>query len=110
MSTGDLEGLHSSGKGLGIDGTEEENDSTPFALFTVIRMGWERRTDGESATRGARVSEELPSNVSSPSDVSFLSEPSNTSVHGPATSIMLPVNAVWSVGGFQLSAIVLIPN
>lgn len=29
MSTGDLE---SSGNGFGMDGTEEENDSTPFAL------------------------------------------------------------------------------
>lgn len=27
MSTGDFEGLHSSGKGFGIDGTDEEKDS-----------------------------------------------------------------------------------
>ena len=32
MSTGDWDGLHSSGKGLGMDGTEVENDSAPFAL------------------------------------------------------------------------------
>lgn len=33
MSVGDLEGLHSSGKGLGMmDGTDEENDSTRFPL------------------------------------------------------------------------------
>lgn len=32
MSTGDFEGLHSSGKGFGMDGTEEENESTPFTL------------------------------------------------------------------------------
>lgn len=34
MSTGEFEGLHSSGKGFGMDGTEEENDSTPFTLKT----------------------------------------------------------------------------
>lgn len=70
MSTGDLE---SSGNGFGMDGTEEENDSTPFALFEVIRMGWERRMDGESDTRGARVRVELPNSVSD--DSSFVSEP-----------------------------------
>lgn len=32
MSTGDLEGLHSSGKGFGMDGTDEEKDSTAFDL------------------------------------------------------------------------------
>lgn len=31
MSTGDLEGLHSSGKGFGMDGKEEEKGS-PFTL------------------------------------------------------------------------------
>lgn len=91
MSTGDLEGLHSSGKGFGMDGKDEDKDSTPFDLCEVMRMGWERRTDGESATRGAKVRVELPSNDSAPPDFSFLSEPSNTSVQGPATSIMLPV-------------------
>ena len=29
-STGDLEGLHSSGNGLGMDGTEDEKDSGLF--------------------------------------------------------------------------------
>ena len=54
-------------------------------------MGWERRMDGESATSGARVSEELPNSFSALSGFSFSSEePSNTSVQGPATSIMLP--------------------
>lgn len=53
-------------------------------------MGWERRTDGESETRGARVRVELPRRTSAPPDFSVLSEPSNTSVQGPATSIMLP--------------------
>lgn len=47
--------------------------------------------DGESAIRGARVRVELPNNLSALPDVSFLSEPSKTSVQGPAaTSIMLP--------------------
>lgn len=33
MSTGEFEGLHSSGKGLGIDGPEEEKEWwTPFPL------------------------------------------------------------------------------
>lgn len=54
-------------------------------LLELMKMGWERRMDGESATRGARVRVELPS------DSPFLSEPSNTSVQGPAaTSIMIP--------------------
>lgn len=44
--------------------------------------------DGESDTRGARVRVELPNSVSD--DSSFVSEPSNTSAHEPATSIMLP--------------------
>lgn len=44
--------------------------------------------DGESDTRGARVRVELPNSVSD--DSSFVSEPSNTSDHEPATSIMLP--------------------
>lgn len=34
MSTGDLEGLHSSGKGLGMEGADEEKDS-PLALENV---------------------------------------------------------------------------
>lgn len=38
MSTGDFEGLQSSGKGLGMDGTEEDNDSTPFALEKAVEM------------------------------------------------------------------------
>lgn len=55
-------------------------------------MGCERRTDGESATSGARVSVELPNSVSALPDVSVLSAPSKTSGQGPAaTSIMLPV-------------------
>ena len=54
-------------------------------LLELMKMGWERRMDGESATRGARVRVELPN------DSPFLSEPSNTSVQGPAaTSIMIP--------------------
>lgn len=60
-------------------------------LLEEMKMGCERRTDGGSATRGARVSVELPNNVSALPDVSVLSEPSKTSVQGPAaTSIMLP--------------------
>lgn len=34
MSTGDLEGLHSSGKGLGMEGADEEKDSA-LALENV---------------------------------------------------------------------------
>lgn len=37
MSTGDFEGLHSSGKGFGIDGTDEEKDS----LLTLEK--WEQK-------------------------------------------------------------------
>lgn len=54
--------------------------------------------DGESETRGARVRVELPSNVSAPPDFSVLSEPSNTSVQGPATSIMLPEEKEGAIG------------
>lgn len=32
MRTGDWEGLHSSGKGLGMEGMEEESDCTPLVL------------------------------------------------------------------------------
>lgn len=111
MRTGDFGGLQSSGNGFGMEeGTEEENDSTPFTLFEVMRMGWERRTDRDSETSGARVRVELPNNESARPDFSGPSEPSNTSVHGPATSIMIPVNLVLQLGGFQLSAILLIRN
>lgn len=63
-----------------------------------MKMGWERRMDGESETRGASVRVELPSNESAPPDSSVLSEPSNTSVQGPATSIMLPEGTEAGVG------------
>lgn len=100
MSTGDFEGLHSSGKGLGIDGTEEDSGSTPLILFEVIRIGWERRMVGDSATRGARVRVELPSNFSVPSDDSLFSEAPNTSDQWPATSIVSPkgVNGIQENG------------
>lgn len=52
-------------------------------LFEVMRMGWERRTDGESVSRGVN-------SLWAPPDFSELSELSNTSVQGPATSIMIP--------------------
>lgn len=59
-------------------------------LFELMKMGWERRRDGRSATRGARVRVELPN------DASVLSEPSKTSVQGPAaTSIVLPEGKDW---------------
>lgn len=50
-------------------------------------MGRERRTDGESATRGARVRVELP-NISD--DSSIVSEPSKAPAQEPPTSIMSP--------------------
>lgn len=59
--------------------------------------------EGDSAIRGASVRVELPSNVSAPPDVSFLSEPSNTSVQGPATSIMLPEEGEGGGGLFLAS-------
>lgn len=38
-STGELEGLHSSGKGLGMDGTEAETDSDfPLEKFRSKKM------------------------------------------------------------------------
>lgn len=37
MRTGDLEGLHSSGNGLGMDGTEEESESA-LALKINIKQ------------------------------------------------------------------------
>lgn len=40
MSTGELEGLHSSGKGLGMDGMEEEKDS----LFTLEEVKIKKNT------------------------------------------------------------------
>lgn len=79
---------------VSISTTSSRSLPTPVLcvyLLEEMKMGWERRTDGASATRGARVSVELPSNVSALPDVSVLSEPSKTSVQGPAaTSIMLP--------------------
>lgn len=72
-------------------------DTIPY-LFEEMRMGWERRMDGESAIRGARVRVELPNKASAlPADASLLSEPSNTSVQGPATSIMLPEGRIHTV-------------
>lgn len=45
MSTGELEGLHSSGKGLGMDGTEEEKDSAlalqEFGQTERVKITWE---------------------------------------------------------------------
>lgn len=59
-------------------------------LFELMKMGWERRRDGRSATRGARVRVELPN------EDSVLSEPSKTSDQGPAaTSIVLPEGKDW---------------
>lgn len=42
-------------------------------LLEMIKMGWERQTNGDSQTRGARVGLEA--------EFSVVSEPPNTSVH-----------------------------
>lgn len=59
-------------------------------LLDEMKMGCDRLTDGESATRCARVSVELPSSTSPPSRASIPSSPPKTSGQGPAATSMLP--------------------
>lgn len=67
-------------------------------LLDEMKMGCDRLTDGESATRCARVSVELPSSTSSPSRASVLSSPPKTSGQGPAATSMLPQPAAQAQG------------